>query len=149
MKLAVLLSSLGLAAALDGDYILRSSSTTDPISTTKRFELNATWGSWEADGVQREQVLFNGRFPGPPLIMDEGDNIEVTVNNFMPFNTTIHYHGIEYERPFMKFLVRSLNGSRQLGTPWSDGMPGVSQRLIPPGGKFVYAFKAQQYGTYW
>lgn len=108
MKLAVLLSSLGLAAALDGDYVPRSSSTTDQISRTKRFELNATWGSWKADGVQRQQTLFNGQFPGPPLIMDEGDNIEVTVNNFMPFNTTIHYHGIEYERPLMNFLVRSL-----------------------------------------
>ncbi|KAJ5161553.1 hypothetical protein N7492_006945 [Penicillium capsulatum] len=127
MKLAVLLSSLGLAAALGGP-----SSTTGQIAPTKRFELNATWESWAADGVQRKQTLINGQFPGPPLILDEGDNVEVTVNNFMPFNTTIHYHGIE-----------------QSGTPWSDGMPGVSQRPIAPGGKFVYTFKVEQYGTYW
>jgi FtsP/CotA-like multicopper oxidase with cupredoxin domain len=36
-----------------------------------------------------------------------------------------------------------------LSTPWSDGVPGLSQRAIPPGGYFVYEFAASQYGSYW
>ena len=34
-------------------------------------------------------------------------------------------------------------------TPWSDGVPGVTQRNIMPGETFTYAWKATQYGSYW
>jgi hypothetical protein len=33
--------------------------------------------------------------------------------------------------------------------PSSDGVPGLSQKLIEPGCTFVYKWKATQYGTYW
>jgi len=85
MKLSVLLCCVGLGAA----------SAVVKRSPTKQFELNLTWETKSPDGVERQQILVNGQFPGPPLIIDEGDNVEVTVNNFMPFNTTMHYHGIE------------------------------------------------------
>lgn len=35
------------------------------------------------------------------------------------------------------------------GTPWSDGVPGVTQRPIQPSGSFVYEFQARQQGSYW
>jgi len=35
------------------------------------------------------------------------------------------------------------------GSPWSDGVPGVTQKPIPPKGSFTYKFKATQYGSYW
>lgn len=38
---------------------------------------------------------------------------------------------------------------RQTGTPWSDGVPGVSQRQIFPGKQFVSKFTVQQHGAYW
>ncbi|KAJ5824097.1 Multicopper oxidase type 2 [Penicillium robsamsonii] len=122
MKPSILFCFIGLGAALHFA----------PPRPTKKFELNLTWGTEAPDGVERQQALINGQFPGPPLIFDEGDNVEVTVNNFLPFNTTMHWHGIE-----------------QQGTSWSDGVPGVSQRLIAPGGRFVSKFTATQYGTYW
>lgn len=34
-------------------------------------------------------------------------------------------------------------------TPWSDGVPGVSQREIRPGEAFLYKWTATQYGEYW
>lgn len=64
-------------------------------SQTKEFELNLAWESRASDGVERPQALINGQFPGPPLILDEGDSVEVVVNNLMPFDTTVHFHGIE------------------------------------------------------
>lgn len=82
MKLLVLLSC-GLAAALALEK--------PPI---KQFELDLTWSKRAVGGVERDQVLVNGQFPGPALIFDEGDDVEVTVNNFLPFDTTVHYHGI-------------------------------------------------------
>lgn len=36
-----------------------------------------------------------------------------------------------------------------LHTPWSDGVPGLSQRQIQPGGSFVYRWKATQAGSFW
>lgn len=35
------------------------------------------------------------------------------------------------------------------GTPWSDGMPGLTQRPILPGQSYVYKFRATPPGTYW
>lgn len=34
-------------------------------------------------------------------------------------------------------------------TPWSDGVPGLTQRQIQPDGSFTYRWKATQYGSYW
>lgn len=35
-----------------------------------------------------------------------------------------------------------------MGTPWSDGVPGVSQVPIEPNESFLYRWKALQYGSY-
>ncbi|KAJ5400769.1 hypothetical protein N7465_011258 [Penicillium sp. CMV-2018d] len=85
MKPSILFCFIGLGAAL---HLV-------PSRPTKKFELNLTWDTKAPDGVERQQALINGQFPGPPLIVDEGDNVEVTVNNFLPYNTTMHWHGIE------------------------------------------------------
>lgn len=44
----------------------------------------------------------------------------------------------------------SLNalGIEQIGTPWSDGVPGLSQRPIESNSEFRYYWKADQYGAY-
>lgn len=39
-------------------------------------------------------------------------------------------------------------GIEQLHTPWSDGVPGLSQRPIKPGQMFLYRWRAGQYGSY-
>lgn len=39
-------------------------------------------------------------------------------------------------------------GIEQIGTPWSDGVPGVSQRPIESGSEFRYYWTADQYGAY-
>lgn len=66
-------------------------------SACVRFNLDLTWEVGAPNGQQREMIFVNGQFPGPPLVVDEGDDVTVTVNNYLPFNTTIHFHGIEYE----------------------------------------------------
>jgi len=49
----------------------------------------------------------------------------------MPNVTGIHFHGI-----------------RQLGTPWADGVPGVSQYSIQPGSRYNYQWTAEESGIY-
>ena len=101
-------------------------------TSTIRFELDLTWESVSPDGYQRNGILMNGQFPGPVLELHEGDNVEFLVHNHLPFNESIHFHGIE-----------------QYKTPWSDGVPGLSQNPIHPGESFLYKWTATQYGTYW
>jgi FtsP/CotA-like multicopper oxidase with cupredoxin domain len=122
--------------SLLGVFLIQSSwaipTSSAPPSNKVRFEVDLTWGPLAPDGFSRNTILTNGQFPGPPLEVDEGDDVEFFVNNNLPFAVTIHFHGIE-----------------QLNTPWSDGVPGLSQRPIQPGESFVYRWNANQYGTYW
>ncbi|KAF2727478.1 hypothetical protein EJ04DRAFT_451268 [Polyplosphaeria fusca] len=98
---------------------------------TSRFTLELTWGTGSPDGFEREMIFINGQFPGPTLEITQGDWVEIDVVNNMPFNSTIHAHGIE-----------------QINTPWADGVPGFSQRPIQPGDTFTYKWHAHQYGSY-
>ncbi|KAL5604004.1 uncharacterized protein BROUX77_004190 [Berkeleyomyces rouxiae] len=125
---------LSLTGLISAKPILPSlnCNTDDSPSQLRYFKLEVTWADYAPDGFTRKQFLVNGIFPGPTLELNEGDQVRVDVHNKSPFNTTIHYHGIE-----------------MLNTPWSDGVPGVSQRHIHPGQSFTYAFNATQYGSYW
>src|SRR5690348_9788138 len=77
-------------------------------SPPRKFDLTLTWEKRAPNGgVAREIILTNGQFPGPLLDINEGDNVEILVHNKLPFNTTVHWHGIEMRN-----------------TPWSDGVPG-------------------------
>ncbi|KEP48696.1 multicopper oxidase, partial [Rhizoctonia solani 123E] len=91
-----------------------------------------TYGTNNADGTTRESWLINGKTPGPHLVWDEDDDISVKVINKGHEAATIHWHGIE-----------------QYGTPWSDGVPGLTQWPIPPEGDFVYNFTVKQTGFHW
>ncbi|PNY22482.1 Uncharacterized protein TCAP_07121 [Tolypocladium capitatum] len=101
-------------------------------AVTVRETLRFTWEEGSPNGQSRKLIYTNGQFPGPPLILTEGDDAEITVVNHMPRNVTVHWHGIA-----------------QAGTPWSDGVIGLSQTPILPGQRFVYKFKATPVGTHW
>jgi len=99
---------------------------------TKEFDFVVTYEPYAPDGFSRNMLLVNGQSPGPVLEVDQDDSVVVRVHNKSPYNTTIHFHGIE-----------------MYGTPWSDGVPGVTQRSIEPEQTFVHRFQATQYGSYW
>ncbi|KAJ5165528.1 Multicopper oxidase type 2 [Penicillium coprophilum] len=75
----------------------------------------------------REMIFMNNQFSGPELHIDR-----FVLHNYMPSNTTIQFHGVE-----------------QRNTPWSDGVPGPTQKPIQPGRSWTYRLIAYQYGTYW
>ena len=72
---------------------------------------------------------YNGRVPGPEIRVKEGEIIRVTLKNFLPEETSIHWHGVPVPNPM-------------------DGVPGVTQKGIMPGETFVYEFEAKPAGTY-
>ncbi|KAJ6175639.1 hypothetical protein N7485_002553 [Penicillium canescens] len=110
MKLSTLLCFAGLSSALLS------------LESPRRFVLNLTWDTRAPDGVERKQALINGQFPGSPLLMDEGDKVEVTVNNYLPYNTTIHYHGLECTDSLL------VNGRGRVHCV----DPGYASSLVPP-----------------
>jgi hypothetical protein len=43
------------------------------------FTINLTWDYGAPDGFNREMILVNGTSPGPPLFLDQGDNVKVLI----------------------------------------------------------------------
>jgi manganese oxidase len=72
---------------------------------------------------------FNGSMPGPTIEVNEGDHVRLIVENHLPEPFSMHWHGLEIPVNM-------------------DGMPGISQPLIPPGGTFTYEFTLRQNGTF-
>ncbi|KZV27632.1 laccase-17 [Dorcoceras hygrometricum] len=78
-------------------------------------------------------VTVNGKFPGPRIVAREGDRLLIKVNNHVPDNISIHWHGI-----------------RQLRSGWADGPAYVTQCPIQTGQSYVYNFTiVGQRGTLW
>ncbi|KAF8681336.1 multicopper oxidase family [Rhizoctonia solani] len=98
----------------------------------RQHTLELTYSTNNADGTIRESWLINGQTPGPHLVWDEGDDISVKVINKGHEPVTMHWHGIE-----------------QVGSLWSDGVPGLTQWPIPVQGDFVYNFTVKQAGFHW
>lgn len=41
------------------------------------FKLDLTWETGSPNGLERDMIFVNGQFPGPPMILDEGDDVTV------------------------------------------------------------------------
>ena len=72
---------------------------------------------------------FNGSAPGPTIQVNQGDHVRIIFDNHLPEPSSIHWHGFE-------------------DTVGEDGMPGISQEPVKPGGRFIYEFDIHQTGTY-
>lgn len=72
---------------------------------------------------------YNGSMPGPTIEVQQGDRVRFVVENRLPEITSMHWHGLELPVEM-------------------DGVPGVTQDPIPPGGTFTYEFDVHQAGTF-
>ncbi len=86
------------------------------------------------DLTSRERITgytLNHQSPGPVLRARQDDLVQVTlVNESVPDGVTLHWHGVDVPNA-------------------ADGVAGVTQDAVPPGGQFVYRFRAHDPGTYW
>ncbi len=97
----------------------------------REFTLVAEPVRWEIQpGLVVDGWGYNGQVPGPTLRATEGDRVRVHLTNHLPVPTTIHWHGIDVPLAM-------------------DGVPGLSQEPVPPGGSFTYEFVATNPGTRW
>jgi suppressor of ftsI len=73
---------------------------------------------------------YNGQLPGPRLEIPEGGTAIVRFRNETDLPSSVHWHGL-----------RLANAN--------DGVPGLTQPLVPPGGEFVYRVHAPDPGLFW
>ena len=74
---------------------------------------------------------YGGTVPGPELRLKQGERLRVELENLLPEDTTIHWHGIRLPNAM-------------------DGVPHLTQPPIEAnGGRFLYEFDVPDAGTYW
>jgi FtsP/CotA-like multicopper oxidase with cupredoxin domain len=83
-----------------------------------------------APGRHVRAWTYDGVLPGPLIRARVGDRLIVHLKNELPEPTTIHWHGVRVPIEM-------------------DGVPGVSQESVPPGGSFIYSFELRDAGLYW
>jgi plastocyanin len=93
---------------------------------TKKFVLEASVIEWEVSpGEFVEAWAYNGQVPGPQIIVDVGDKVQVELTNNTPLGTDIHFHGIQTPND-------------------QDGVSPYTQDPIKVGETFTYEFVADQ-----
>ena len=108
--------------------VMLISVTTVSYAQTRVVNLTVGYKTVNFAGKKVRAIAVNNQIPGPTLHFKEGDHVEINVHNHIDRGTSIHWHG--------------------LIVPWKmDGVDGVTQKAIPPGGVFHYRFTLHQYGT--
>lgn len=88
------------------------------------FRLEAKPVRWSIlPGRRVTAWAYDGIVPGPEIRVPYGQRVRIEVKNSLPDPTTVHWHGIDVPNAM-------------------DGVPGVTQAAIEPGGTFTYEFDA-------
>jgi FtsP/CotA-like multicopper oxidase with cupredoxin domain len=84
-----------------------------------------------ASGQPFEGYTLNGTSPGPQIQARQRDLVQVTlINQDVSDGVALHWHGVDVPNA-------------------EDGVAGVTQDAVPPGGRYVYRFVVEDAGTYW
>lgn len=111
--------------------IARASETSAPDIVDMLLRPGASRASLVSNpAIQTDVWAYNGTVPGPEIRIRQGQRLRARLENTLPQETTIHWHGL-----------RTPNAM--------DGVPGVTQDAVKPGGSFDYVFDLPDAGTYW
>lgn len=118
-------------AALSRELSKAYPSEAPPAKASREFELRAAPATTQQfDGRLLKVWAYNRQVPGPILRVRLGEEVVVRLQNDLPQPTTIHWHGVRVPNAM-------------------DGVPGVTQDPVPPGGSFTYRFVPKDAGTFW
>ncbi|MEK9671887.1 MAG: multicopper oxidase family protein [Rhodospirillaceae bacterium] len=73
---------------------------------------------------------YGGGTPGPVIRLKQGERLTRRFVNNLPQPSSVHWHGIRIANAM-------------------DGVPDITQPVVPPGGDFLYDFTVPDAGTYW
>lgn len=113
------------------DLALRIPQDLNPDPDILEIQLDARVENIEIlPGYETPVWTYSGGLPGPLIRAKLGDRVIVHFRNELPEATSIHWHGLRVTNDM-------------------DGVPGVTQDPIEPGGEFTYDFIVRDAGTYW
>jgi FtsP/CotA-like multicopper oxidase with cupredoxin domain len=81
-------------------------------------------------GPDSDLMGYDGLVPGPTLRFTQGQVVRIRFRNELDVPTTVHWHGIRLDNAM-------------------DGVPGLTQHAVQPGGSFDYEFTPPDAGTFW
>ena len=81
-------------------------------------------------GVSAPTWAYGNTVPGAEIRIRAGEVLRARFTNNLPEPTTVHWHGLALRNDM-------------------DGVPRVTQPLIPPGATFLYEFAVPDPGTFW
>jgi FtsP/CotA-like multicopper oxidase with cupredoxin domain len=119
-----------LPAYLGGSLPDVSPSRVYPLADGDTITLTAGKVGRAVRGHRVVLYAYDGQVPGPRLEMPEGATVTVRFRNLTDLPSSIHWHGL-----------RLANAD--------DGVPGLTQPAVPPGGEFVYRVYAPDAGLFW
>jgi multicopper oxidase len=99
-----------------GASLVRAQLRPRPVTVNLGGEVVTTWA-------------YGDSVPGPLLRASAGDVVRVELDNQLPTETSVHWHGIALRNDM-------------------DGVPGITQDPISAGGSFRYEFTVRDPGTY-
>ncbi|HEY1653900.1 MAG TPA: multicopper oxidase domain-containing protein [Candidatus Tumulicola sp.] len=103
----------------------------DARGRVKTFHIVERAAPWTLKpGMTVMANTYNGVVPGPAIVVRQGDTVVLDYANDDTIPDTIHLHGI-HDIPVSM-----------------DGVGGISQPLVPNGGRFTYRFVADTPGTF-
>ncbi|MDO8603955.1 MAG: multicopper oxidase family protein [bacterium] len=94
------------------------------------YDLTASFVKKNINGNAVRMLAYNGSVPGPTLKVPQGATVKINFKNDTDIGNTLHSHGVRMENA-------------------SDGVPDVTQEIVPVGGSFAYVLKFPDAGAYW
>ena len=115
--------------ASDGEEV-RAAEALRPQGAVRRITLNPTVGAVDLGGPTVTTWTYGGALPGAPVRIRAGEVLDATVHNGLSVDSSVHWHGLALRND-------------------ADGVPGLTQVPIEPGGTASYRFAVTHPGTYW
>lgn len=112
------------AGAFARPRMARAASAIELIATKATAQLAPT------DYPATRVWAYDGHLPGPEIRLAQGTRLTRDFVNGLDQDGTVHWHGIRIDNAM-------------------DGVPGMTQDAVPPGGRFRYDFALPDAGTYW
>jgi len=124
-------ASVGQPGGWADDLQLAAPRDLNPDPNILEIELEARIEPMEIrPGTLTPVWTYSGGLPGPLIRAKLGDTIIVHFSNALPEATSIHWHGMRLDNDM-------------------DGVPGITQPPVEPGGELRYEFVARDAGTFW
>ena len=101
-----------------------------PGAAVKDLAITAAPFTLDLGGLTSPTWAYGASVPGGEIRVKAGDVIRAKFINQLPEATTIHWHGISLRNDM-------------------DGVPGMTQPVVPPQGTFDYEFTVPDPGTFW